>query len=154
MHRLSWLWRWASQQSASWRVKESWRFSWNSKAEEANVLAQKQSGRRSFLLLRGGSAFCTIQAFDWFGEAHLRKSNLFYFFFSFQWSVSFFFLSAHWSVIDLQCCVSFHCIAKWLSYTLHVSILFQILFLFRLLKKYWAKFLVLYSRSLLFTYFK
>ena len=28
-----------------------------------------------------------------------------------------FFLSFHWSIVALQCCVSFYCIAKWISCT-------------------------------------
>ena len=30
----------------------------------------------------------------------------------------FFFLNFYWSAVDLQCCVSFCCRAKWISYTL------------------------------------
>ena len=36
-----------------------------------------------------------------------------------------------WSTVDLQCCVSFKCTAKWFSYT---YILFQIIFHYRLLQ--------------------
>ena len=39
----------------------------------------------------------------------------------------------NWSVVNLQCCVSFKCTAKWFSCT-HTHILFQILFHYRLLK--------------------
>ena len=107
-------------------------FQWESQGRKSNVLAQEQSGRRNFLLLGGGSAFRAIQAFNWFGKAQLRKSNLFYFFFFPVICLSLsLFLSVYWSVIDLECWVSFSCTAKWFSYTLHVSILFWILSLFR-----------------------
>ena len=41
----------------------------------------------------------------------------------------------HWSITDLQCCVSFRCREKWFSYT-YITILFflQILFPYRLLQ--------------------
>ena len=51
-------------------------------------------------------------------------------------------------VVDLQCCISFMCTAKWFSYT--IPIIFQILFSYRLLQN--TKFLVLCSRSLLVIY--
>ena len=38
----------------------------------------------------------------------------------------------HWSIIELQCCVSFRCIATWFSYTYIPS--FQILFPYKLLQ--------------------
>ena len=37
----------------------------------------------------------------------------------------------YWSIVNLQCCISFKCIAKWFSCT---YILFQILFHYRLLQ--------------------
>ena len=45
-----------------------------------------------------------------------------------------FFLILYWSAVDLQCCVSFMCTAKWFVYVYtHISIFFfQILFPFRL----------------------
>ena len=44
-------------------------------------------------------------------------------------------VTEHTWIVDLLCCVSFSCSAKWFSYThLHESILFKILFAYRLLK--------------------
>ena len=44
-------------------------------------------------------------------------------------------VTEHTWIVDLLCCVSFSCAAKWFSYThLHESILFKILFAYRLLK--------------------
>ena len=51
------------------------------------------------------------------------------------------------SVVALQCCVNFHCTAKWLSYT---YIFFFIYFPFWFVIGYWLELLVLYSRTLLF----
>ena len=49
-------------------------------------------------------------------------------------SIPLWFLFFNWSIIDLQRCVCFRCKAKWFSY---IYILFQILFPYWLLKKYW-----------------
>ena len=54
---------------------------------------------------------------------------LYFIFFSF-----FFFLNLfYWSMVDLQCCLSFQCTAKWFSYT-SIYILFHILFHYGLLQ--------------------
>ena len=49
------------------------------------------------------------------------------------------FICFYWAIVNLQCCVSFKCTAKWFSYTyiyivIHIYILFQILFHYRLLQ--------------------
>ena len=61
----------------------------------------------------------------------------------------------YWGLADLQCYVSFKCIAKWISYTyiyIYIYILFQILSPYSL-SEYWVEFPFLYSRSLLVMYF-
>ena len=61
--------------------------------------------------------------------------------------------SFYWSIIDLQCCLSFWCTAKWFSYTsiyLFFIIFFPIVVYYRILNT----FPVLYSRTLLFMCFK
>ena len=50
-----------------------------------------------------------------------------------------FLINFYWTVVDLQCCISFCCTAKWISYT-HTY-------------EYWVEFPVLYSRFLLVIYF-
>ena len=51
-----------------------------------------------------------------------------------KYSISFFFFFLIGSTVDLKCCVSFNCTAKWFSYKHIYIIFFQILFPYRLLK--------------------
>ena len=46
----------------------------------------------------------------------LREACVFFFFFFDLW-YQFVFSLFNWSIVDLQCCVSFGCPAKWFSYT-------------------------------------
>ena len=59
----------------------------------------------------------------------------------------------YWSVVDLQCCVSFRCTAKWISYTYTYIHSFLGSFPIYVITEYWVEFPVLYSRSLLVIYF-
>ena len=56
-----------------------------------------------------------------------------------------------WIILDLQCCISFRCTAKWLSDVYKNLIFFQILFSYRLLQN--IEFPELYSRSFLIVCF-
>ena len=49
----------------------------------------------------------------------------------------------NWSIVDLQCSVTFTCTTKWFSYTRAFQILFPIAY-----TRQWVEFHVLYSRSL------
>ena len=62
------------------------------------------------------------------------------------------FLFFNWSLVNLQCYVSLKCTAEWFSYT-HIYILFQIFFSIICITRYWILFTVLYSKTLLLTYF-
>ena len=53
-----------------------------------------------------------------------------------------------WSIVDLQCCVSFRCTAKWFKYTYTYIHFLQILFSYKIITDYWTEFPVLNSRSL------
>ena len=46
-----------------------------------------------------------------------RLYFIFYLFLTFCQSFLFFFLTFYWSIVALQCYVSFYCIARWISYT-------------------------------------
>ena len=74
------------------------------------------------------------------------------FFFSFRRRDSFLF-NFYWNTVDLQCCVSFRCTAKWISYTYTYIHSFLDSFPIEAITEYWVEFPVLYSSSLLVTYF-
>ena len=59
----------------------------------------------------------------------------------------------YWSLVDLQCCISFRCTAKWISYTYTYIHSFLDSFPIQVITEYWEEFPVLYSRSLLVIYF-
>ena len=61
----------------------------------------------------------------------------------------YFFVLFSWSISDLQCCVSFRCITKWLSYTYTCIPSFSDSFLIQFITEYWVEFSLLYSRSFL-----
>ena len=81
---------------------------------------------------------------------HLSARNLLSQSFFWDFSPLFKTFLLYWSRVDFRCCVHFRYIAKWFSYT-YTSILFQILFPYRLLLPVWCP--VLYSRPLLMIYF-
>ena len=56
----------------------------------------------------------------------------------------------YWSIIDLQCCVSFWFTAKWLKYAHSYTYSFSSSFLLRFITGYWIWFLVRYTRTLVF----
>ena len=58
-----------------------------------------------------------------------------------------------WSIVDLQCCVSFRSTAKWISYPYTYIHSFSYSFPYRPLQILRVEFLVLYSRSLFTLYF-
>ena len=80
-------------------------------------------------------------------------SKLFYFFiYLFIYLIYCFnFLNFYWSIFDLQCCVSFRCRAKWISYKYIHSFLDS--FPIKVIIEYWVEFPVVYSRFILVTYF-
>ena len=71
--------------------------------------------------------------------------------FSLLYNIPFYFLfNFYWSRIDLRCCVSFSCTAKWVSYTYTYIHSFRF---FSHIGHYREEFPVLYSRPLLVIYF-
>ena len=52
-------------------------------------------------------------------------------------------------IVDLQCCVSFRCTAKWFSYTYIYIFFFPDSFTLKVITEYWVELPVPYSRSLL-----
>ena len=64
-----------------------------------------------------------------------------------------FFFNFYWSIVDLQCCVSFRCTAKWIIYTYAYIHSFLDSFPIEAITEYWVEFPVLYSRYLLVIYF-
>ena len=69
--------------------------------------------------------------------------------FLFGWVLSHFFFNFYQNVVDLQCWVSFRCIAKLISY-IYVYPLFWASFPIQVIIEYRAEFPVLYSRSLFY----
>ena len=59
----------------------------------------------------------------------------------------------YWNLVDLQCCVSFKCIVKSISYTHTYIHSFLDSFPIKVISEYWVEFPVLHSRSLLVIYF-
>ena len=73
----------------------------------------------------------------------------------FQTLISVIFLKCYWSIVDLQCCISFTYTAKWIDYMYTYILSF---FFFKILLpdrslEYWVEFPVLCSRPLLVTCF-
>ena len=101
------------------------------------------------------------------GHFFLKKSNSNGFVYLLVWSripsnnscvkqslgVLFSFFNFYWSIVDLQCCVSFRCTAKWVTYTNTYIHSFLDSFPISVITEYWVEFPVLYSRSLEVTYF-
>ena len=58
----------------------------------------------------------------------------------------------YWSIIDLQCCISFRCTAKWPSYSYAYTHSFVDSFPIKVVKEYCIEFPALYIRSLLIIY--
>ena len=52
----------------------------------------------------------------------------------------FFFFNFYWSIVDLQCCVSFWCTAKWISYTYTYIHSFLRSFPIQAITEYWVEF--------------
>ena len=75
------------------------------------------------------------------------------FYFSTAKHFIYFLIIFYWSIVDLQCCISFCYTAKWISYTYTYIHSFLDSFPIQVITEYWVEFPVLYSRSLLVVYF-
>ena len=64
----------------------------------------------------------------------------------------FFLINFYWSIVDLQCCVSFSCTAKWISYTYTYIHCFLDAFPIQVITGYWVELPVLYNRFLSILY--
>ena len=94
-----WLWRFTSPKNCSWQAADlgepqycsSWKPSGLKTQEElmfqfksegrkkTDAFTQRQSGRRKFLILAGGSVFCFIQSFNQLdGPTHINEGNQLY----------------------------------------------------------------------------
>ena len=62
-------------------------------------------------------------------------------------------INSYWSMVDLPCCISFCCTAKWVSYTYTYIHCFLDSIPIHVITEYWVEFPVLYSRFLLVIYF-
>ena len=58
------------------------------------------------------------------------------------------FILFYWSIVDLQCCFSFTCTAKWFNYIYTYIHSFSDSFLIYVITEHWVEVLVPYSRSL------
>ena len=63
--------------------------------------------------------------------------------------IKYIFFNSYWSIVDLQCWVSFRYTAKWISYTYTYIYSFLDHFPIQTITEYWVEFPVLNSRSLL-----
>ena len=100
---------------------------------------------RLYIPLGQGSALHTVET-----QCSLLVNIFFSFFFFFlnkYWIYFFLIFILYWGLVDLQCCVSFRCTAKWFSYAYTYIRSFSNSFPISVIAEYWAELPVLYSRS-------
>ena len=138
--------------NSDWRVLE------RRQGEQLGTLVLS-IGRRPQLLpmrasLRSGLGVCTTQWLPSLRASNSRGQgricNIFFFFVNSMWnmveginnsriqlitwfgvfpSLGFFFFNFYWCIIDLQCCISFRCTAKWISYIyMYIHFFFLVFF--------------------------
>ena len=100
-------------------------------------------GAQAQRLLAANEGKETTQLKHIFPEGFLNKRSMY--------EKNVFVLNFVWHIINLQCCISFMCTAKWFIQTYIHS--FSDSFLIKIIIEYWVEFLVLYIRSLLVIYF-